>query len=82
MRISKRERAQIVELLRCAADLLVSGRSMFPRLDAARYLDIPNTLLTLDIIDTASEACADVGGPRNQFNLLEAAARVELGEWP
>lgn len=77
MKLTKQQRAQVVELLRCAADLLLNKHSMFPRLDAI------DALGTHREINAASfDAIQATGLPRNEYALLEAAQRVEEGSWP
>jgi hypothetical protein len=82
--LTEEERAQVVKLLRCAADLLVSQRPIFmPIATAAEDLD-----WTTDeaddrtyVFDLACEAVGDLG-PYSVDQLLEAAQRVEEGSWP
>lgn len=94
--MTKREREQVVELLRCAADLEINepnsrGCSLG---DAGRHLDwelvaprIGVSRLYLITIMGELEGVHDgepqlVSGTGYQWLLLEAAARVEEGEYP
>lgn len=77
--MTKRERAQVVELLRCAAD----GGTLSP------WPPIPNTIEWL-AWEAKRAINADEsltynqrwGGRTYQWRLLEAAQRVEEGTWP
>ena len=72
--MTKREQAQVVELLRCAAD---SGHTVFW---TAVLIGAP------DRIETAASAArwyASAFGYMNyRLECLEAAVRVEEGSWP
>ena len=76
MRITKLERAQVVELLRCAHDMkfrLVA----FPFMSAGGRLGVSNRIHNL-----AAKATTAVGCDWWSNGCLEAAARVEEGTWP
>jgi hypothetical protein len=77
MKLSRSQRAQVVELLRCAADVLLSSGYPFPKLEAAHRLNSNRAVCRV-----ANDACAALAGPRTDVMLLEAAARVEEGTWP
>ena len=82
-RLTKRERAQVVELLRCAADL--ATRTARPIAHAAMYLGYEDgSLAFMRAINARCAVAVAVpvqdGVYREQ--ILEAALRVELGEWP
>jgi hypothetical protein len=94
--MTKKERAQVVELLRCAADLEINepnsrGCSLG---DAGQHLrwDLvaPRACVSRLSLITAMgelEGVVDgeprlVSGTGYQWLLLEAALRVEQGEWP
>lgn len=74
--MTARERTRIAEILRCAADLVIADNDPFPVLLALRLLgcDINNPIY--DLVYAARTA---VGGVNNQWQLLEAAMRVEEG---
>lgn len=73
--ITRRKRARVVELLRCAAD--ECQYNYFPRLSAAHALDVDTGS---DTYAYAVLACDRVGSVRDMQQLLEAALRVERGE--
>jgi hypothetical protein len=80
--LTQEERDQVVELLRCAADLLETGRHCaMPIATAAEDLD-----WTTDEEDDRTYvfdmACNAVFGPCSVEQLLEAAQRVEEHSWP
>jgi hypothetical protein len=94
--MTKKERAQVVELLRCAADLEINepnsrGCSLG---DAGRYLSwelvaprVGVSRLRLIVAMGEMECIVDgeprlVSGTGYQYLLLEAAARVEEGSYP
>jgi hypothetical protein len=68
-------------LLGCAADLLISGQSMFPRLDAMRFVGFGDKDPACDLAWSASDHSAFWGG-RNDTSLLEAQAMVMTGWEP
>ena len=75
--MTKRERAQVVELLRCAADLAASEQ----------YIDDAFDLYSGAAYGLAVSAwvhviCEGERGAGFGCALLEAAARVEEGSWP
>jgi hypothetical protein len=78
--MTKRQRAQVVEFLRCAAEARITGM-MLPRVTATDWLDASEA--TAEFAEKAWIAvCNDVGMSLYQYELLEAAARVEEGSWP
>lgn len=96
--MTKKQRAQVVELLRCAADLAVMGDRESPLGTAARELDsaIMPFLRLRDghwsellrgngPVQDYPQRTPDtrlICGTGYEFCLLEAAQRVEDGEWP
>jgi hypothetical protein len=98
--MTRRERAQVVELLRCAADNCITNVRESALGDAARALDrcvMPflrsrksdghwsNLILNDGPIHDGDGSTGDVrliSGTGYEFCLLEAALRVEQGEWP
>jgi hypothetical protein len=78
--MTKKQRAQVVELLRCAADIRITG-TMIPRARAAYLLGTPERTQRL-AEDAWTAVLNDVGMSLYQYELLEAAARVEEGSWP
>lgn len=86
--MTARQRAQVVELLRCAADRLLVGASMIqPFTDTAVAIDgAPNRRVLVTARDVMHEIALHWWGEFNNVQTaeaaLEAAARVELGEWP
>lgn len=78
--MTKRERAQVVELLRCAADCQQSYRAPI----AGACCDLYGGLQTnaFDLAHAAKDDVPDLGLEDYQTRLLEAALRVEQGEWP
>jgi hypothetical protein len=77
-KLSKRDRAQLVELLRCAADLLLNHQDPFPVMTAYRALGTPPGVYNASV-DVRSTL---LGWPQDEGHLLEAALRVEEKEWP
>lgn len=75
--MSEKQRAQVVELLRCAADILIDSSYPFPKLEAAQRLNSNRHVCRL-----ANDACTAIGGTRTDVMLLEAAMRVEEGSYP
>lgn len=72
--------AQAAELLRCAADLVVTGRGVF--VAACRDLDVD---LHSDVAELALNAWDCTSAPyatdeQNVYELLEAAQRLDEGE--
>lgn len=89
MRMSKTQRAQVVELLRCAADLGMSG-VVAPLSEAIARVGTRTSPLEY-VADNAVDAVAKEleipwwdrdGWSDYASHCLEAALRVELGEWP
>lgn len=85
--MTRRERAQVVELLRCAADILARGGW-----DEGGVLSLAATAADLPFFNFAYEAerrvwsdmrlCGVPAGLLRLRSLLEAAARVEEGSYP
>jgi hypothetical protein len=79
--VTKRQRAQVVELLKCAADFRkpwsINGLS-----DARDAIGVDFSAFLTAMDATASVAPGFVTYADMHAGLLEAAARVELGEWP
>jgi hypothetical protein len=83
--VTKRQRAQVVELLRCGADIV--NEAVIPLTCAQRYLGLNEE----DLFD-ADRARVQVSregitvpfmdGEIYRYWLLEAAQRVEEGSWP
>lgn len=80
LRVTKLQRMQVVELLRCAAALEScekTARGSFPR-SAVIQLSAP-----AEIEDFARLACCYVCGDGTSLSVqLAAAAHVESGDWP
>ncbi len=84
--MTKRQRAQVVELLRCAADNLT------PTSRGAWTEALDGVEATLSVEMSATGAYGTVANGRlltggidhelGRHMYLEAALRVELGEWP
>lgn len=79
--MTKKEREQVVELLRCAADM--ADIAMIPITRASGALGHDDNS---DVWWLARNARIAVDGeslwPEQRTSLLEAALRVEQGEWP
>lgn len=76
--MTKRHRAQVVELLRCAADAGMDGETPVGLLSAGDEFSV-------EVNDLAWDAYYSVRTEepgRFRLELLEAAARVEEGSWP
>lgn len=88
MRLSKSQRAQVVELLRCAAELAVVEHpfgELFGHAPAASKFTGASASVRAFAELAATNAMGGSSAPdRDTFiaNVLEAALRVELGEWP
>ena len=85
--MTKKQRAQVVELLRCAADCGVHGSffGLVGMVDAAEHLEADKTIddLAWKVRDMIPHNL--LYGPDSEHYrhaLLEAAARVEEGSWP
>lgn len=81
MHLSKRQRAQVVELLRCAADVVLD--TPLPISQAQYWLDAPDEIKDMAIAARyaiTGDHCYD--DERYRAEILEAALRVEQGEWP
>jgi hypothetical protein len=85
VRLSKRQREQVVELLRCAADVRWGCRAV------ARQIGVPDAIVDLALRahwatsdDRWSIGLRGPGVPPDAYRheLLETAARVEEGSWP
>jgi hypothetical protein len=85
--MTKREREQVVELLRCAADIIARGGW-----DEGGVLSLAATAADSPFFKFAYDAerrvwsdmllCGVPEGALRLRSLLEAAARVEEGSWP
>jgi hypothetical protein len=81
--MTKRERARVVELLRCAADARERGsRQLNGRYRAAEGLSIPDDLRAIAWNAFRQTSRGEVSDEGYRTELLEAALRVERGEWP
>lgn len=94
--MTKRERAQLVELLRCAGDIAVNGDRdaalgsaavktgiLCGLADSVRISHLDHwTALLNDLVRDCEGNGWLVCGPGYEFCLLEAAARVEEGSYP
>lgn len=95
--MTKRQRAQVVELLRCAADLAVCGDRCSALDSAARHLELQmlpslcpplrdghwsELIRSPGPIRDSIDHRWEICGPGYEFCLLEAAQRVEEGSWP
>ena len=84
--MTKRERAQVVELLRCAADFRDDG-SVWPHDEKLNGIGAARSWLGLGdeywerAVDAREAVYAD-GEMSYRAACLEAAARVEEGSWP
>ena len=88
--MNRRERAAVVELLRCAADARADGIGLNGMFDAATALEATRVAQTF-AWDALLTVTRNFSAPRNVVGLvdepyraemLEAAARVEEGSWP
>ena len=84
--MTKRQRAQVVELLRCAADLTPDDPCDMLA-DATGYLDAVGEYTQAIAYDAVNDVSPyglthDTTHDEERANLLEAAARVEEGSWP
>lgn len=87
--MTRREREQVVELLRCAADDNAERGGLNGMFDSASDLGVGSRLHTeawnalMDVQPVAEEPRAlRPVDERYRRELLEAAARVEEGSWP
>ena len=84
--MTARERAQVVELLRCAADVCAADAwTLFgPGTDAARWLCAPTNVRRLATIAVLRVGRGTGAKSADHYVavMLEAAARVEEGTWP
>lgn len=83
MRLSKKQRDEVVDLLRCAADFQFVGATTFPMMMAVEYtgIDHPAFLIAIDALKAATPDDTPPGRLYGE-RMLEAAMRVELEEWP
>lgn len=87
-RIAKKTRERVVELLRCAAELAVVEHpigELFGHAPAASKFTGASASVRAFAELAATNAMGGSSAPdRDTFiaNVLEAALRVELGEWP
>ncbi len=85
--MTKRERAQVVELLRCAADYDAWSNGVVGLVQAQRLLGEPDARAAWHVSGIVVHerhlgGGTDQGFQGRRHDLLEAALRVELGEWP
>jgi hypothetical protein len=87
--MTRRERAQVVELLRCAADCRPDNVGLNGMFDTACWLDLEGhwqdkAWQAINAVPTHSTVFQVVGTVDEEYRrvLLEAAARVEEGTWP
>lgn len=87
--MTKKQRAQVVELLRCAADSRPDGIGLNGMFDTACWLDLSGdkqdaAWLAVNAVPTRAATFCVVGFIDEEYRrcLLEAALRVERGEWP
>ena len=88
--MTKRQRAQVVELLRCAADTRVDGIGLNGMFDGERWASDSKltTEIAWDAVLSVQEGFNGVRrvigviDERYRYELLEAAQRVEEGSWP
>lgn len=87
-KLGKRQRAQVVELLRCAAELAVVEHpigELFGHAPAASKFTGASPSVRAFAELAATDAMGGSSAPdRDTFiaNVLEAALRVEMGLWP
>ena len=85
MKMTKKQRAEVVELLRCGADCVDEG--LTPLTYACRYLDMSDSVLSSAVdarcaVSRALRTPRFLEGSEYRYELLEAAQRVEDKEWP
>ena len=85
--MTKRDRAQVAELLKCAADIAATGKWGFMGIasDAATFVAHSKRIDDLATkVATEVAGGAEAGKNTDEFieTMLEAAARVEEGSWP
>ena len=84
--MTKRQRAQVVELLRCAADLENTGRCQAPIAEACHWFGYePFAFPFGPAVDARADVQWSLPVQRHDDKvaiLLEAAQRVEDGDWP
>jgi hypothetical protein len=88
-RLTRAQRAEVVELLRCAADGRGHGRGLVMAGYATGHVDgikpcTPIYLLACDAYMEINRIPSEWywSSYRRRIGLLEAAARVEEGRWP
>jgi hypothetical protein len=89
MKLSKSQRAEVVELLRCAADERADGIGLNGMFDTANWLDLSGdkqdaAWSAINALPFVPERCVVVGIVDEVYRLalLEAAQRVSDEEWP
>lgn len=84
VRLSRRDRAQVAELLRCAADVCVTGdpNTAAPFFAAAGSFALHTRQVAWEMRKRFVGTDEVVPNDRYQTLLLEAAQRVEEGSWP
>ena len=89
MTLTRIQRAQVVKLLRCAADQRPDGIGLNGMFDTACWLDLAGDKQdaawdAVNAVPTRAKTFAVVGYVDEEYRrvLLEAALRVERKEWP
>ena len=88
MKLTAKQRAEVVELLRCAADLSLNGPVVYgvrPGIGEASlriYGDVCNRTWEIGALSYKYIERADFSDSEYAFTCLEAAARVEEKNWP
>ena len=80
--MTKKQRAQVVELLKLAADIHGHPRVVMPIFDAAAALGHSTDFDLDQVAHWACDAIQRTRMPCSKEQLLLAAARVEAGDWP
>lgn len=79
--MTKREREQVVELLRCAADLAQRNEGCVLAASDRLYATTDSKLVDIGLDAWSDAYPEDDWFQRDLYALLEAAARVEEGSW-
>jgi hypothetical protein len=80
--VTRKERAQVVELLRCAADLHVIDGQFGGLWSAGVHLEMSHSPLWNIAYAARRDAYNEIGGETYLESCLLAAQRVEDKEWP
>jgi len=78
----KSERAQVVELLRCAADLHITDGQFGGLWSAGTHLDLSHSYLWNLAYQARRDAYNEIGGETYLDSCLLSAARIEEGSYP